>query len=104
MQLLPSQYLVIPEQSQNTIERDANKFNEIVEVNKSIKCAALASQLYALKKVVCCKSFSYVALPALHVSTSGIRTHHLLLPGQVRYHCAMGELQMVGTEMRSYPT
>ena len=30
-------------------------------------------------------------------STSGIRTHHLLLPEQVHYHCAMGELQMVGS-------
>ena len=57
-----------------------------------MKCAALASQPYAFAKV-----FSYEALSALHVSTSEIRTHHLLLPGQVHYHCAMGELQMVGS-------
>ena len=27
--------------------------------------------------------------------TRGIRAHHLLLPGHVHYHCAMGEPQMV---------
>ena len=28
-------------------------------------------------------------------STSGTQTHNLLLPGQVHYHCAMRELQIV---------
>ena len=32
-------------------------------------------------------------------SSVGTRTHNLLLPGKAHYHCAMGELQMVGSRV-----